>query len=447
MEYLNLSAVKAMVFTAQRVIGGVVSLVSTILALQPAIAAPSITLKASFDPSISYSPYAALTPAGNGLFYGTTVGGGMYNAGTVYEFDPSGSGSITTKASFLGASPSAALTRAGNGLFYGTTLFGGNNNAGSIYEFDPFGNGSITLKASFDGANGSGPAGELLSAGNGLFYGTTVGGGSYGFGTIYEFDPSGGGLITLKGSFDYATGAVPEAALTPAGNGLFYGTTSRGGSYGVGTIYEFDPSGGGSITLKASFDYATGIFPIESLTPAGNGRFYGSTSDGGYNSDGTIFEFDPSGAGSITLRANFDRTSFSRPSSTLLPTTNSTFYGTTALNGINGYGAIFEFDPLGSGGTGPITLKAIFDGANGYSPIGLTLAGDDLFYGVAVGGGIYDVGAIYKFNSSPSSSVPGPLPLMGAVSAFSWSRRLRRRILQMRSHVHDRPLKGVSCKK
>ena len=435
-----------MIATSQLVFGGVVGFVSTILALQPALAAPSITLKASFDPSFSYGTYAAMTPSGNGLFYGTTVGGGMYNFGTVYEFDPSGSGALTSKASFLDASPTSALTPADNGIFYGTTLFGGSNNAGSIYEFDPSGNGSITLKASFDGANGSGPAGALVSGGNGLFYGTTTSGGSYGLGSIYAFDPSGGGSISLKGSFDYATGAVPGAALTPAGNGLFYGVASSGGNYGFGTIYEFDPSAGGTITLKASFDYTTGIFPRVSLTPAGNGRFYGSSSDGGYNADGTIYEFDPSSPGTITLRANFDRTSFAPPNSTLLPSVNGTFYGTTGSNGINGYGAIFEFDPFGSGGIGLVTLKAIFEGANGSSPVGLTLAGDDLFYGVSGGGGIYGAGAIYEFNSSTTSPVPGPLPLVGAVSAFSWTRRMRRRILQVRPHVHERPRIGVTCK-
>ena len=30
--------------------------------------------------------------------------------------------------------------------------------------------------------------------------------------------------------------------------------------------------------------------------------------------------------------------------------------------------------------------------------------------------------------SSPTASVPGPLPLFGAAAAFGWSRQLRRRI-------------------
>ena len=112
----------------------------------------------------------------------------------------------------------------------------------SITSQSTFAAPMLTLKASFDGANGAAPYAALAQAGNGLFYGTAVDGGDNGFGSIFEFDPSGGG-ITLKASFDGANGATPIAALTPAGNGLFYGTAVDGGDNGFGSIFEFDPSG------------------------------------------------------------------------------------------------------------------------------------------------------------------------------------------------------------
>ena len=34
-------------------------------------------------------PYAALTAAGNGLFYGTTFNGGLYNQGVIFSFSES----------------------------------------------------------------------------------------------------------------------------------------------------------------------------------------------------------------------------------------------------------------------------------------------------------------------------------------------------------------------
>jgi len=363
-------------FVSQLALAGIGTLAFTSITSQSTFAAPMLTLKASFDGANGAAPYVALTPAGNGLFYGTAVDGGDNGFGSIFEFDPSGGG-ITLKASFdgaNGANPIAALTPASNELFYGTAVYGGDNVFGSIFEFDPSG-GGITLKASFDGANGANPFAALTPAGNGLIYGTAAGGGDNDFGSIFEFDPSGGG-ITLKASFDGANGATPYAALTPAGNGLFYGTAFEGGDNGFGSIFEFDPSGAG-ITLKASFDGANGANPIAALTPAGNGLFYGTAVGGGDNDFGTIFEFDPSGGG-ITLKASFDGANGATPIAALSPAGNGLFYGTAADGGDNGFGSIFEFDPSGT------------------------------------------------------APVPGPLPLMGVTAAYGWSRKLRRRIQQVR---------------
>jgi len=188
-------------------------------------------------------PYAALTAAGNGLYYGTTFDGGANDQGAIFLFD-SATGSITLTKYFAddssnGANPYAALTAAGNGLFYGTTVYGGANNKGAIFLFDSA-TGSITLKDSFIGSNGANPYAALTAAGNGLFYGTTKGGGANGNGAIFEFN-SATGLITLKDSFaaDSSNGASPYAALTAAGNGLFYGTTRDGGLYNRGVIFSF----------------------------------------------------------------------------------------------------------------------------------------------------------------------------------------------------------------
>ena len=182
-------------FRNNLVIAGIGSLAVATLTPETALAAPAITLKGSFDGANGYGPYAALTSAGNGKFYGTTfinLNGSDVGSGVIFEYDPSGSGSITLKGSFDGANgagPYAALTSAGNGKFYGTTGGGGVNNAGAILEFDPSGSGSITLKGSYDGTNGRYPFAALTSAGNGKFYGTTAGGGVNGFGAIFEFDP------------------------------------------------------------------------------------------------------------------------------------------------------------------------------------------------------------------------------------------------------------------
>ena len=415
-------------------LAGIGSLAFTALTPLPTVAAPGITLQGSFDGAINGSgPYAALTAAGNGIYYGTTKNGGDNNDGAIFEFN-SANGSITLKGSFdrsNGSNPTAAMTAAGNGLYYGTTENGGDNGFGGIFEFNSA-NGSITLKGSFDGANGSNPYAALTAAGNGLYYGTTLQGGASNNGAIFEFDPanSANGSITLKGSFDGTNGIRPYAALTAAGNGIYYGTTGNGGANSYGTIFEFN-SANGSITLKDSFNNANGASPYAALTAAGNGIYYGTTYGGGANFNGGIFAFD-SANGSITLQDSFDFNNGSNPYAALIAAGNGLYYGTTYGGGANGNGAIFAFDST----DGSITLLASFDGTNGSDPYGpyaaLTAAGNGFFYGTTPNGGANNQGAIFAFDSGVRDPVPGPLPLMGAGAAFGWSRRLRRRIQQVR---------------
>jgi uncharacterized repeat protein (TIGR03803 family) len=436
-KYINLRSILGISagFRNNLVIAGIGSLAVATLTPETALAAPAITLKGSFDGANGAAPFAALTSAGNGKFYGTTQFGGAEGSGAIFEFDPSGSGSITLKGSFDGAngrSPTAALTSAGNGKFYGTTLLGGVNDAGAIFEFDPSGGGSITRKGSFDVANGLQPHAALTPAGKGKFYGTTIFGGAEGSGAIFEFDPSGSGSITLKGSFEVTPiGSQPFAPLTSAGNGKFYGTTPLGTDNGPGSIFEFDPSGNGSITLKSWFVGTNGHYPFAALTSAGNGKFYGTTRGGGVNNAGAIFEFDPSASGTVTLKGSFDGANGAEPFAALTSAGNGKFYGTTRYGGVNNAGVIFEFDPSGSGS---ITLKGSFDGANGRSPTAaLTSAGNGKFYGTTRYGGVNDAGAIFEFDPGTNSApAPAPLPLLGAGAAFGWSRRLRRRIQPVR---------------
>jgi len=99
----------------------------------------------------------------------------------------------------------------------------------------------------FDGTNGATPVDTPLVQGtNGNLYGTTLGGGSHGSGTVFEITQAGK-LTTLYNfcsQSNCADGSGPYGGLVLGRDGNFYGTTSQGGADGVsGTVFRIKPGG------------------------------------------------------------------------------------------------------------------------------------------------------------------------------------------------------------
>jgi uncharacterized repeat protein (TIGR03803 family) len=242
-------------------------------------------------------PYAGLVLGTDGNFYGTTYAGGAHGEGTVFRITRGGT--RTTLHSFNGtdgAHTYAGLVEATDGNFYGTTFLGGTNGWGTVFKITP--GGTLTTLHSFDRADGAEPWAALVQATDGNFYGTTSLYGTgfgcgqgflrHGCGTVFKIT-SRGTLTTLL-TFDLVSGAYPHAVLVQATDGNFYATTTKGGassacSGGCGTIFKITP---GLRTLH-SFDSADGTNPSAGLVQATDGNFYGTTSAGGAENDGTAF--------------------------------------------------------------------------------------------------------------------------------------------------------------
>jgi uncharacterized repeat protein (TIGR03803 family) len=300
----------------------------------------------SFDGTDGSDPQAALVQGTNGDFYGTTYYGGANGWGTVFKITPSGA--LTTLHSFDitdGSQIIAGLVQGTHGDFYGTTVEGGpsdcSGGCGTIFKITP--SGTLTTVHSFDGTDGSNPQAALVQGTSGDFYGTTFEGGANDFGTIFKITPSGT-LTTLHSFNFYTDGETPLAGLVQATNGDFYGTTSRGGANGAGTVFKISPSG--ALTTLDSFDGTDGSYPQAGLVQATNGDFYGTTGYGGVCC-GTIFKMTPSGA--LTTLHSFDNTDGGNPSAALVQAANGKFYGTTSDGGANGDGTVFSL----SVGLGP----------------------------------------------------------------------------------------------
>jgi uncharacterized repeat protein (TIGR03803 family) len=304
--------------------------------------------------------------ATDGNFYGTTGGGGANRDGTVFKITPNGK--LTRLYGFCsqggcadGANPLAALVEGADGNLYGTTVGGGADNWGTVFKITPA--GTLTTLHSFvsytDGAN---PYAPLLQASDGNFYGTTSSGGEHDSGgTVFEITPSGTlttvyNFCSLSGCTD---GAGPFAGLVQDINGNFYGTTLYGGpNYicygGCGTVFKMSPSG--TLTTLHSFDATDGSGP-NGLIQATDGSFYGTTYQGGASSAcsggcGTVFRISRSGA--LTTLHSFDGTDGEFSYAGLAQDTNGKFYGTTSAGGasgacMGGCGTVFQL----SVGLGP----------------------------------------------------------------------------------------------
>ena len=92
---------------------------------------------------------------------------------------------------------------------------------------------------SINNTNGSSPRAPLTIGDNGDFYGTTSGGGSSGYGTVFKLTTNGT-LITPLPLFNNVNGINPNTALTLGNDGNFYGTSSAGGSSGAGIGVQGD---------------------------------------------------------------------------------------------------------------------------------------------------------------------------------------------------------------
>lgn len=248
------------------------------------------------------NPIAWLAQAKNGNLYGTTNGGGVSGSGTIFEITLNGE--LTTLHSFCstiqngycldGEGTYAGLIQATNGDLYGTTVGGGVNDGGTVFKLTL--SGTLTTLYSFcsqgDCLDGAVPYAGLVQTTNGDFYGTTAAGGATTNGTVFKITPSG--TLTTLHSFDRTDGAQPWfGGLVQASDGNLYGTTLVGGTStvctgGCGTVFKITL--GGTFTTLHNFESTDGSEPAATLVQDTNGTLYGSTYYGGSSSnDGTVF--------------------------------------------------------------------------------------------------------------------------------------------------------------
>ncbi|HXR14712.1 MAG TPA: choice-of-anchor tandem repeat GloVer-containing protein [Terriglobales bacterium] len=317
-----------------------------------------------------------------GNLYGTTARGGIsdgyYGNGTVFKLSAvSGHWRETILYKFTGGSdgkePSSGLIRDSAGNLYGTTQQGGSSSCGCgvVFKVDP--SGAETVLYSFTATDGEYPTGGLIFDSHGDLFGTTTNGGTYGNGAVFELIPSSGGTWTEQVLYSFTNnsgdGATPVGGVVMDNAGNLYGATETGfnSSSINGIVFELKHSGS-SWTESILYTFTGGSDggrPFAGVTIR-DGKLYGTTVSGGIGA-GVVFELQPGSSGwtetvIYTFKGHPDGAS---PEAGVIFDKSGNLYGTTSNGGWRycfvGCGTIFKLTPK-SGGAWQETVLYHFNG-------------------------------------------------------------------------------------
>ncbi len=293
-------------------------------------------------------PSAGLVRDAAGNLYGTTTEGGDFNLGTVFKLDATGVETVLHHFSggTDGSIPFAGLILDAAGNLYGATNTGGDPscNCGTVFQISP--NGTESVLYSFTGGTdgGSPVTGNLIRDSAGNLLGTTADGGAFGQGAVFKIHPDGT-ETTLYSFTGKSDGGSPYCNLIRDGKGNLYGTTSGGGTSRFGTVFKIDSQGNETV-LHNFAGGSDGESPMAGLVLDGKGNLYGTTVAGGVVGKygyGTIFEISQNGTETV-LHA-FNRLDGDTPAAGLIIDGKGNLYGTTSSGGLHGRGTVFKLTP------------------------------------------------------------------------------------------------------
>jgi len=354
-----------------------------------------------------------------GNIYGTSVLGGDFGTGTVFQLTPSGSGYVhTVLYSFTGGAdggqPYKGVTLDAQGNLYGTAVVGGTGGicagegCGVVYKLTK--NGSTWTQSviyNFTGkSDGYGPGSGVTFDKAGNLYGTTPTGGAKSMGVIYELSPSGSSwtfkvIHTFSGGSDGTGGSAGRLLLDSAGR--LYGVCTVGGANGAGVAYKLTLVQG---TWKFQTLYAfkgtpDAGFPYGALSMDSSGNLYGTTYYSGANNLGSVYQLAlKGGVWTENLLYSFKGgTDGASPISNVNVDPSGDLYGTTSEGGGRcSCGAIYRLTlPRGGQWTESVVYRFKNTPDGGFVYNGMVPDSSGHYFGSTVHGGTAGEGAFYQF--------------------------------------------------
>jgi uncharacterized repeat protein (TIGR03803 family) len=295
-----------------------------------------------------------------------------------------------------GSGPNSRLFVDSEGNFYGTTGGGGLRDMGTVFKLTRRKN--TVLHFFKGGSDGAFPRGDLLGFSipglpGATVVGTTVIGGEHNLGTVFEVTSDGDETV-LYSFTGGADGANPMAGLLMDQAGKLYGTTSAGGDFGFGTVFELK---GKSVKVLHAFkDRHDGASPVSKPVVDSHGNLIGTTQSGG-GRDGTIYMLTPTTRKLKALHSFLPSRDGTDATLSEFTDTPGVIYGTAIGGGPGHAGTAFRLTPK----TRKFEVVFAFDGKRlGANPVG-SLAG---FCGVTVQGGARGGGTVFRLNADSGTA-------------------------------------------
>ncbi|HET7209674.1 MAG TPA: choice-of-anchor tandem repeat GloVer-containing protein [Terriglobales bacterium] len=353
----------------------------------------------------------------SGNLYGTSVQGGDFASGTVWELSPTSTGWVhkvlySFRGGADGGEPYKGATLDAQGNLYGTAVTGGagscEGGCGVIWKLTRTGSTwtQSVIHTFTGGEDGSGPGSGLTLGENGTLFGMTPTGGINGQGVIFQLKLTTTGVWKFKVLHAFTggdDGGGASAGRLLLYKGIFYGVTTTGGANGEGVVFRLARTAGvwQFSTLYAFKGAPDAGFPYGGLAVDNAGNLYGTTYYSGTNGFGSVYEVSPQpdGTWKETVVYSFQGgTDGSGSIANLVFTNAGAIYGTTSAGGAScDCGTIFK---LTSGVAGPRLESVVyrFHGAPGgaFAYNGMVGDGAGNFYGTTVHGGPSDDGVIYR---------------------------------------------------
>jgi len=272
---------------------------------------------------------------------------------------------------------------------------------------------SLKIIHTFDNvARGARPRAALTSDAAGNLYGTTYTGAADGNGTVFELSPPAAGAkkwkqtVLHRFSMKVKDGIYPDSSVIFDQQENLYGTTSEGGINDAGTVFELVAPGAGGgewkeVVLHRFTGAADGGTPHGTLAFGADGALYGAAGYGGASGAGLIYRFARDGKGKWKEDILYNFTNGADggyPYCTPIFDDAGNLYGTTLNGGNTGNGVVFELSPAAGKGAWTETVLHSFDSADdGVEPrMGVIMDAAGNLYGTTESGGNIGYGAVFE---------------------------------------------------